>query len=355
MSYLIIIAASVVSFLAFPALAHAEVAESTQSQKPPVKVVLTGEVGGGQTTPSPTSSTSSFFYERAAVRVSPDPKLDLRVNFRATEDLARAPDTGSTYATKGDVVLYGGLDGSYDLSDHFTLTLGANGSPKSQRDIWTSILAARPNGTSQTVNAAVRSNSSSIGGLAEIGYDSADDARLHAVEVAVDLSGAVTRFETEQTVLAPVSATRLDKPQSASLVQSRVGAAATVTVLENTDLSLDFAYFVYDQPNPNDVGLFTSSAASGLTTSFGAGLPMLPARCTLRPEVGERIGLVALSVHYQYANLSFEQATGHTIGGRAQIALGSAKIYALASYRADVFTDATAATWTAGAGASFRL
>jgi hypothetical protein len=318
-------------------------------------VVLTGEVGGGQTTPSPTSGTSDFFYQRAAGRLSPTRALDLKATFRATEDLARSPDPGSVYRTTGDVVLYGGLDASYDLSEHFTLTLGVNGSPKSQRDIGTSILAARPNAPSTTVDAAVRSNSSSVGGIFEIGYDSAEDTRLHDVDVALDLSGAVTRFGTDQSVLAPDYAAAAIKPKSASLVQGRLGVTPTLTLLENTDLSVDLAYFVYDQPDPGNVGLFTNSTASGVTTSYGAGLPMLPARYTVRPELAERIGPVMVSAYYQYASLAVEQAVGHMVGGRAQITVGSVKLFALGSYRADVFPEGTAATWTAGGGASFRL
>jgi hypothetical protein len=362
MSRVVISAVCAVSFLAFPARAWAEEpapagapAESPSAVTAPAPVVLTGEVGGGQTTPSPSSGTSSFFYQRAAGRWSPIRTLALKATFRATEDLARSPDAGSIYRTTGDVVFYGGLDASYDLSEHFTLTLGANGSPTSQRDIGTSILAARPKGPSQTVDAAVRSRTSSVGGLVEVGYDSAEEAGEHDADVALDVSGTVTRFGTEQSVLAPDFAAAAIKEKSASLIQGRLGAATTLTILENTDLSVDFAYFVYDQKNPGDVGLFNSSTASGITTSFGAGLPMLPARFTLRPELGERLGPVMLSAYYQYANLAVDEATGHTVGGRAQIMLGSVKLFAVGSYRADVFTDATAATWTAGAGASFRL
>jgi hypothetical protein len=342
------------AFLALPASARAEGESTNAPSSPPPSVVLTGEVGGGQTTPSPSSGTSSFFYERAAGRWSPTPRLELAANFRATEDLARSPDPGSVYPTRGDLVLYGGLDGSYDLGDRFTLTLGINGSPTSEREIGTSILATRPSGASGDVDASVRARTSSVGGLLEIGYDSADD-RPSDVEIAIDTSAAVTRFATDQSVVAPDFAAQSIKPKTAALAQGRLGAAATLTVLEHTDLSLDFAYFVYDQKNPGDVGLFTDSTASGLTTSFGAGLPMLPPRFTLRPEIGERIGRVSVSAFYQYANLAVDQATGHTVGGRAQIAIGNVKLYALGSYRTDVFSDATAATWTAGAGISLRL
>ena len=342
--------------LAFSTSVRAEEQTGPGPVTTPTPVVLTGEVGGGQTTPSPTSATSSFFYQRAAGRFSPTPKLELAATFRATEDLARSPDKGSSYATKGDVVFYGGLDGSYDISEHFTLTLGINGSPSSRRDIGTSILATQPSGASGNVDAAVRAETNSVGGLLELGYDSASDTGdAHDVDIALDLSPAVTRFGTTQSVLSPDVAAAAIKPRTASLVQGRLGSTATLTILQNTDLSLDFAYFVYNQKNPGDIGLFNASTASGLTTSFGAGLPMLPPRFTVRPEIGERLGRVRLSAFYQYADLEVESATGHTVGGRAQIAIGEVKVFAVGSYRSDVFTDATATTWTAGAGVSLRL
>ena len=207
----------------------------------------------------------------------------------------------------------------------------------------------------RVVDDAVRSRSNSVGGLFEVGYDSASDDGEHAVDVAIDASAAATRFGTEQSVIAPDPAARGIAPRSAALAQGRFVTTATVTILANTDLSLDAAYFVYDQTNPGDVGLFTAAAANGQTTSFGAGLPMLPARFTLRPEIVERIGRVSLGAFYQYASLAVDQATGHSVGGRAQISVGRVKLFVGGSYRSDVFPDATAATWTAGAGASFRL
>ncbi len=357
MAHVFTAAAGILVFLALPTSAWAEEqtsAETASAVSAPAPITLTGELGGGQSRPSPSSSTSSFFYQRAAGRWSPTRTLDLAATVRATEDLSRSPSGGSAYGTSGDHVFYGGLDGAYDLSEHFTLSLGVNGSPVSQRDIGTSIVAPRRNAGSSTVDAVVRSRTSTVGGLFEVGYDSADDDKLHAVDVAITGGAALTRFGTEQSVLAPV-VTPSVAPKSAALVQGRLGTTASLTILENTDLSLDFGYFVYDHKNPGDVGLFSDSTASGVTTSFGAGLPMLPARFTLRPEIGERFGRVTLSTYYQYASLAVDQATGHTVGGRAQIALGNVKLFVVGSYRADVFSDATAATWTAGTGISLRL
>ena len=146
----------------------------------------------------------------------------------------------------------------------------------------------------RVVDDAVRSRSNSVGGLFEVGYDSASDDGEHAVDIAIDVSAAATRFGTEQSVIAPDPAARGIAPRSAALAQGRFGTTATVTILANTDLSLDAAYFVYDQTNPGDVGLFTAAAANGQTTGGTDGrLALARARIDSKPapmEPPERSG-----------------------------------------------------------------
>jgi hypothetical protein len=87
------------------------------------------EVGGGQTRPSPTTSSTSFLHQRAAGHYSPTPSLELGATFRANEDFASPHTQDSTFSSGGDAVFYGAIDGTYLLSPHFDLTLGINGSP----------------------------------------------------------------------------------------------------------------------------------------------------------------------------------------------------------------------------------
>lgn len=325
-------------------------AETGAPNAPPSErtVVVTGEVGGGQTKSSPDTPSSSFFYQRATGRWSPSDRFDLAATFRATEDLARSPDSGSTYATSGDTVFFGALDATWDFAKHWNASLGVNGSPKATRDI----AVSNPNATpSEDPNALVRAKTSSVGAIAEAGYDSFDPDHVHDADIAVDASAGLGGFFTEQNAIAPQAAAAQLGKANASLMQTRLGGTGTLTLFENTDVGVDAAYYLYNEKNPGDVGVFVT----GLQTSWGAGLPMLPPRWTLRPELAERVGPVTLRAYYQFADLAVDSGTGHTVGGKIQLAVQNVKLFVAGSYRSDVFPDGTASTWSAGAGFSWRL
>ena len=322
------------------------------------EIVLTAEAGGGQTQAAPDVAKSSFFYQRLAGRWSPTDRLDVSASFRATEDLARDPDPGTIYTTGGDAVLFGALDFTYDVTDHWNVSLGVNGSPSSSRDVAipNPLAATQRPASDQDPESLVRAKTSSVGGLFEVGYDSFDVDAPHGVDVAIDGSLAMTRFFTDQTITQSAFTASQFAPRNASLAQMRLGLTPTLTIAEKTDVALDAAYFVYDTGNPGNVGVFTEATAANLQTSFGAGLPMLPPRWTLRPELAQRIGPVTARAFYQYADLAVDGAVGgHTVGGKLQLAIQNVKIFVTGSYRADVFTDATATTWVLGGGFSIKL
>ena len=314
---------------------------------------FTAEGGGGQSRPSPTVSSTTFFYERIVGRYAPTHALELGATLRATEDLAPPQSAGSAFRSTGDAVFYGAFDATIALSAHVDLDLGINGSPPSTRNLATTVHVGDA-ATGTDVDALVRARSGSVGALAEVGYDTFDDAVEHDVDVALETSVALTRFSTTQEVLQTSGSAPVIAPASAELVQARVGVSGTLTFAERTNLGLDVAYFVYDAKSPGDVGLFDATSG-GLTTSFGAGIPMLPPRWTLRPEIGHRVGVVTLGAYYQFADLAIDSAVGHTVGTKVQVAIGRVKLYATGSYRSDVFTDSAAQTWVAGLGLTGKL
>ena len=314
---------------------------------------FTAEAGGGQSRPSPSSSASTFFYQRAVGRYAATRTLDLAATFRASEDLASPKAAGAKYATGGDAIFYGSIDGTLALTPHVDLGLGVNGSPTSTRDLATTLHVGNK-ATGRDVDALVRAQTSSFGAVAELGYDTFDADVSRNVDAAFETSVAMTRFATTQNVVETSGRTPAIPSTSAALMQARLGATATVTLAEHTDLGVDAAYFVYDAMDPGNVGLFDVTSG-GLTTSFGAGIPMLPPRWTLRPEAVQRIGIVTLRAYYQYANLAVDSAVGHTVGGKVQIGLGRVKLYATGSYRSDLFADSAAQTWVAGLGVTGRF
>jgi hypothetical protein len=316
-------------------------------------VGFTAEAGGGQSRPSPSSSPSTFLYQRAVGRYAATRTLDLSATLRATEDLASPKVAGAKYATGGDGIFYGAIDGVLALSPHVDLSLGLNGSPTSTRDLATTLHLGAP-GPGRDVDALVRARTSSFGAVAELGYDTFDADVSRSVDAAFEASAALTHFATTQSVVEASGRAPAIPSTSAGLVQGRLGATTTVTLAEHTDVGVDAAYFVYDAPNPGNIGLFDVTSG-GQTTSFGAGIPMLPPRWTVRPEVGQRIGILTLRAYYQYADLAVDNAVGHTVGGKVQVGLGRVKVYATGSYRTDVFADSTAQTFVAGLGVTGRF
>jgi hypothetical protein len=320
---------------------------------PSQPVVLTAEGGVGQSKASRDSAKTSFFYQRATGRWSASERLDLTATLRVTEDLAHPADSSSRFTTSSDLVFFGAVDATYQLTPHFNASLGVNGSPTSTRDVATTNpvwASASERDAAEDPMALVRAKTASLGAAAELGYDSFDPDEEHDVDGSLEASVGWNDSFTEQTVVSPDAPAKIGT-SNASLQQTRLGGAATLTIAEKTDVGVDAAYFLYDTPNPNAVGSF----ATDVHTNWGAGLPMLPPRWTLRPEVAQRIGPVTLRAHYQYSELTIWNAAGHTVGGKIQVAAGRLKLFVNGSHRTDLFTYATAETWTAGAGLSWRL
>jgi hypothetical protein len=132
-----------------------------------------------------------------------------------------------------------------------------------------------------------------VGAVATVGYDSFDEEQPHDVDVALDGNVAATRFSTDQAVVATSGQAPNVAPATAALTQARLGATMTFTFLEHTDVGVDGAYFLYDAKDPANVGLFDATS-SGVTTSFGAGIPTAPARRTIQPDVSHRFGVLAV-------------------------------------------------------------
>ncbi len=330
----------------------AAAAAAAASDDPPAPRYA-AEIGAGETRPSSTSNATPFLYQRAVGHYSPTQSVELGATFRANEGFATPHTPGSMFSSGGDVVFYGAIDGTYLLTPHFDLTLGVNGSPSSKRDVATSLQVSK-GGTGQTVDALVQTQSSSLGAVASLGYDSFDENHPHDVDVALDGNVAATRFSTNQAVVATSGPAPNVAPAAATLSQARLGATMTFTILEHTDVGVDGAYFLYDAQDPANVGLFDATS-SGITTSFGAGIPTAPARWTIQPDVSHRFGLVTVRAYYQLADLTAESAVAHTFGGKLQLGVGRVKLYATGSVRSDVYTDATAETWVAGIGVTGKL
>ncbi len=319
----------------------------------PVLVGVGGEIGFGSSKAAPSTPATSFLYERASSRWAFGSRLELSASLTLNEDFAAAPQKTTGFVSTGDTVLSASAGATYTASDHVDLGLTLSGSPSSSRDVATSITVQDPSG-GHDADALLHVASSSAGATAAVTYDSAgDDAR--EVDVAIDASAGVTRFGTQQIVgeTAAGEPSAASFPRSdASLVQARLGAGATFTFADDTDVGVSGAYYVYDTKHPGDVGMFTVLAGSG--ASYGAGPPTLPPSWSVRPEIGRRFGDVSLRASYEFTDLAVD-GVAHGAGLRATLSLGKVKLFASGSWRGTVFTDATSQTWSGSVGITGRL
>ena len=341
---------------------------------------LTIEVGGGESKPPPTIQPSAFEYQRVSGRIAPVRAFTLGAGLRLQHDFMAAPTPGTKLRSGSDWVWLGAIDGTLELSDHASLTLSILASPSATRTIASSFVY--PRGASDAVGyARTRASSSSLGAGLTFTYDTFDDdAPERALDGSFDLSAAYTTYATDQAMVeidGPNGATSVDafmqnecaaattrtalcdvvaraaRAATSRLGQARLGAAATATLFERTDVTLDGAYYVYDQGDPDSVGFFQDSITSGgrqATASYGVGLPLLPPRWSLRGDVSHKWSTFLARGFYQFTDYTLAGYVGHSLGGKAQLYFGKWRAHATGSYRWDVSTADTAKSWILGLG-----
>jgi hypothetical protein len=284
------------------------------------------EAGAGESQQGPAIPASVYEYQRVNGRVDFTEKTSLALTARLTHDFATAPDPTTMLRTGDDWVWLGTLDFTQDVGDHVELGASVSGSPPSGRDVASSSL--------------VHTTNANAGGAVDFTYDTFTlDGPPHRADVAWNAAAGYTWLASDQTLAQPSA------KGTASLSQIRLETSLTGTLAENTDLGLDLAYYLYSPSDPSNVGFFQSG-----TTTWGAGLPLLPARWTLRPELAQRIGPVSLRAYYQFADYALDGWSGHTVGGKAQVRLGTFRLYATGYFRWDDEAGTPATAWTAGVG-----
>jgi hypothetical protein len=350
---------------------------------------VTAEAGGGVSKPTPILPSTPQEYQRVVGRLEPNDSLYLSAQVRLTRDFPNGPAPGTTLATGGDWIWFGSLDGSVDLTDDLTVGFDLNGQAPSSRDVASPFTYPTSRTTSQDTTALMKATTYSVGGAFDISYDTFDDnGPPHALDETVDVSVAYNHYGVDQSMTAldgPNGATTVGNlvascagkttalcssagfaahDISAGLEQARFGATLTTTVAENTDLTLDGGYYVYNRGDPDAVGfydftVFNAAGQSLGTGSFGAGLPLLPPRWQLRPEIARRWSALTVDAWYQFTDYTSPEFLGHAVGGKVQLRLGKTwRIYTTGSYRVDVSSvtpDDTAHSFTLGLGVTYAF
>ena len=261
----------------------------------------------------------------------------------------------------------GGLD--WSATDHLTLGATLEISPKSTQYAGTTIPLLL-SGTIVTPEAQLRSQTSEVGGGLDVSWDSfgesdlewSFDAGIGFSHYNVDQGISAVRTtldaqQLQQAALAYCNAFPRSRACARGLLQpvtldfERFSGGATARLFRDTDVSLLFDWYLYNQ-DPADVG-FGSQAFLGR----GAGLPIAPLQYLVRPEVLHRFGDFSAKLWGQageYASGTGQGTAG--LGARLQYKFTKAfRAWLMASGQRDVDADGRVTrSGTISAGAGYR-
>ncbi len=273
--------------------------------------------------------------------------VDLSAQLSYTRDLATS---SATTHSPGSNAFAGKVGVDLSIGTHLTLSLGLEGGPAAVSQSATTVTITAPRaGKTTTSDVVLDATNTFYGASLLASWDTAGDS---ALEWAFTLGGQVDRFLTEQqlkgnaTLQANCATTptlrrcSLLTPQDSALVQGVLSAGVLATLFDDTDLSFDFAWYLYDQ-DPNDVGYYTVAVASR-SFSTGTGTPVAPLTYRLKPQVTHRFGRLTGKLWYSYGLYQGLTGTVHSVGTRWQYRFeGGVSVFVTASWQRDVGFDGT--------------
>jgi hypothetical protein len=273
--------------------------------------------------------------------------VDLSAQLSYTRELATS---SATTHSPGSNAFAGKVGVDLSLGTHLTLSFGVEGGPAATSQSATTVTITAPRTGKTTSNDVVLEATNTFYGVSLLGsWDTAGDS---ALEWSFLLGGQVDRFVTEQQLKGNATLTStcaaapnlrrcsLLTPQDSALVQGVLTAGVLATLFDDTDLSFDFAWYLYDQ-DPNDVGYYTVGVASR-SFSAGTGVPVAPLAYRLKPQVAHRFGRLTGKLWYSYGRYQGLTGSVHAVGTRWQYRFpGGISVFGTASWQRDVAFDNT--------------
>jgi hypothetical protein len=150
-------------------------------------------------------------------------------------------------------------------------------------------------------------------------------------EHTIEAGAALNRFNVFQQLTVPdsvrarllvaacslgaeVEVCRLLAGVTSPLTQARFSLGYTATLFDDTDVGVDAAYFLYDQP-PSSVGYYSLVAFN--QTELGNGVPVLPLQLTARGTVSHKFGKkVTVRLSYQFGLYTEGLGVLHVVAAR---------------------------------------
>jgi hypothetical protein len=342
---------------------------------------LTDEVGVGTTDTSRQSPRAGNFSNNLNASFDLSDKWILNAGLALTLEGATTPPKGSNFAgsASGVVAFSAGLE--FDPSEHVSLNLDADVSPQSTQTSSSQLKYVDSTGKQGDANTELRVASSNSSLAGSVSYESAGESNF---EWGLNLGLTATHFNstqritrvqtangpvTTQQVIASCNANPGPTPPCSraemqalrastySLDSAKVSVGSSITAFSDTDLSVAFDYYSYNQ-DPTQAGYFSLGNAGRTVVSGGGGIAIAPLRYLVRPEIGHRFGdflarLWVTSGEYVHQT---GQAT-RSIGTKMQYKFTKAfRLWASASFQRDIDANGIAsnsANYGLGAGYHF--
>jgi hypothetical protein len=249
----------------------------------------------------------------------------------------QTPGTATEFGTEASTVSLFTLGTEYLPGENWIFGATLSGSPASTLYAGTSFVGFNAQNQAIPVNALVHSESSELSASFDASYQTVGLSGLEwAFTGAVtfthlDTSQNITRahFANSTTDLGPAGIkalcarggrncvkgilTALDETPT-PLDSQRLSGLATATVVHDTDLTLGFDWYHYNQ-DPASIGFFSLTQAG----KVGLGVPIAPLHWLVRPEIQERFGAFSVRLWFQAGR--YEPGTGESttgLGMRAQ-------------------------------------
>jgi hypothetical protein len=289
------------------------------------------------------------------------PKFVLALGAIGTYE-GQTPDTGRDFGTSAAKVAV--LSAGLELLPAESWAVGAtfSGSPPSTVLAGTFFTGPNDAGQLVPVHALVESRTSELSGTLDVSYDTAGFSNLEWSFIGsvsfthLDASQRITeaRIANQARILLPADISgicdrngpRCLKGLKTALVETpanldseRLSGSATATVEHDTDLTLSFDWYHYEE-DPAEIGFFSLVEAG----RAGLGSPIAPLQWMVRPEVQERFGDLSARIWLSVGR--YEPGTGGSsagIGLRLQYRVSRAvRLWATASGQRDIDVDGEA-------------
>jgi len=303
------------------------------------RVEVSNELAVATSPPTPTSPRTTQVSDALDALVEVGGGLSLTASLAATSLRPIAEIPGQQYATRGSTVWTLGAGLVWEIGDHLTLDASGHVSPESELQADSAVAWVTAAGP-VTVDALLKSHSSSAGGTLAASYDTAGDS---AAETAVDLGLSLERFVTDQKVveirgprvgsvtaadiqtlcrtrpaLCPKQLVGALRGMPANLSQVALQVAVTETLWRDTDLGLAAGFYGYDK-DPTEVGYFTLAGGGRAGASFGGGVALAPLQWTIRPSLSRRLGDWTLRLAWQHGTYMSGEGTLDALTARVQL------------------------------------